>query len=455
MINNKELNKKNQNFLILIGFITIIILSSMLTFSFPVLITQLLLSSITLPLIFKKNYRFAKLYLVIFLISTIFLFLVYFANQSYYGEPYYIGGSDDLKFEQWGYDVYRSEILDPYNVLESGVIGIYHNSPFFAVYMSLLFRFSNIFGKYTTFLPRIINIYFLIWICMIVEYLLCKYAKFTDKKIYFSIALFAFMPNIQYINSHVFRDTFNLLQILLIIFLFDKIIERNNIISKALNVAALYALMYFTYYTRANSLAFAGVIIFLILGEHFKIKKRYLVILILPLILMSDIFEILRLRFFIESYSRYVSNIAEDGLSKFIFRKPLLPIGVFLRALYAFITPFPNFFGLFNNIEKILFDLTIFLTYLGVLVQILGVPFIIKRIMKFDWLSLSFLSWFIAVIITTFTFRHIILYYPFMTAVAVDGFCNAQTNNRRIILVLSGFTAVCFGLMYISLKLFN
>ena len=52
------------------------------------------------------------------------------------------------------------------------------------------------------------------------------------------------------------------------------------------------------------------------------------------------------------------------------------------------------------------------------------------------------------------TFRHVILYYPFMVAVAVDGYLDTTLNNRKIILFLSGFSAFCFGLIYVALKLF-
>ena len=42
----------------------------------------------------------------------------------------------------------------------------------FAVILSLLVRFSEFFDGYSTFLPRILNAYSLVWILMIIEYLL-------------------------------------------------------------------------------------------------------------------------------------------------------------------------------------------------------------------------------------------------------------------------------------------
>ena len=304
-----SLNKKS---VLIIIFMLFIIISSVLTFSMAVFMAQIFLGMITLPIIMKNDYRTAKLYIIIFIISISFVFLVYAGNQTNFGTPYYIGGSDDLKFEQIGYRVANSNIYSPSKLLGT-VVDRYDTTPFFYIYIALIIKFSNLFGGYSTFLPRIINVYFLIWICMIIYYLLKKYAKFTDIKAYISIGLFALTPNIQYINSHVFRDTFNLLQVFLIIYLFDNIINRKNIIFKIIDIVCLFILIYVTYYTRANSLALAGIIIILMIGDRFKIKKRHLIVLLFPLLIASDLLEVLRLRYFIETYSRYVSNIAGDG----------------------------------------------------------------------------------------------------------------------------------------------
>jgi hypothetical protein len=79
-------------------------------------------------------------------------------------------------------------------------------------------------------------------------------------------------------------------------------------------------------------------------------------------------------------------------------------------------------------------------------------PFIIKRIFRFDWLSFSFLGCFLPVIAMTFTFRHVILYYPFMVAMAVDGYFSTKLNNRKMIMFLWGIIAFCLSLIYVVLK---
>ncbi|NLK13080.1 MAG: hypothetical protein GX312_05735 [Candidatus Phytoplasma sp.] len=445
----------NQKLIIASGFMFVIILSSIFSFSFSVLILQIFMGLITLYFCYKTDYKTAKLWLTIFSISMLFVFLVFSANQLYYGEPYYIGGSDDLKFEQWGFDAYNYGIYNPSKLKELRIIDQFHNSPFFVAYMAGLIRFSELFDGYSTFLPRVANVYYLLWICMILKYFLNKYTDLEEKTINYSLILFAFMPNIQYINAHIFRDTFSLLQVLLIALSFDFILSKKRYFFKIFSIIFFILLSYFAYYTRASSLLFAGVIILLIISALYRIKTRYIIIGIIPLVLASNLIEIFQIRYFIEHYSSYVSNMAGDGLSRFVFNRPLLPLGIFFRGIYALISPFPNFFGLFNDTSKLLFDFIQLLIYLGVLIQIFAIPFIIKRTLKFDWLALAFSSWFLAIIASTFTFRHFLFYYPFMSAVAVDGFLSTQPKNRKIIIFISIFTTINLGMIYTSLKLFS
>lgn len=450
---SKNINGKDKKGIYIISLLFILIISSILTFSFPVFLMQIFLMIITLPLIINRDDRMAKLYIVIFAISLSFVFLIYFANDLSFGSPYYMGGSDDLNFENEGKVLYDHGMFNPAEILESGVIGIWHNAPFFSIYISGLLMFSDLFGGYSTFLPRIMNVYYLIWICMIFEYLLKKYGKFTDKKAFISVLILGITPNIQYINAHVFRDTFNLLQVLLIVLLFDKLFTNQKYGRKFLVSIVLVILMFMTYYTRINSLVFAGGLCFLILAEKLKIKKIFYLIIIIPILMMSNFFKAIRLDYFLESYGSYVLNLAGDGLSRYIFEQPLLPLGIIFRAFYALITPFPNFFGLFKDPTMYLLDITMLLVYVVVLFQILSIPFILKRLLKLDWLTLSFLLLFLSVIGTTFTFRHVLFYYPFMVAVAVDGYMSFTNSGRKKILYLSGFVGFSLALIYASLKI--
>lgn len=451
----KNILNSNQKIIISLGFIFLNLISSIVSFSIPVFFLQLILGSLTIMLCFTTDYKTAKLWLFILAVSIFFVFVIFLANNFFYGKPYYSGGSDDLKFEQWGLDVYKSGIYNPSKIMESGIIGEYHNSPFFPSYIALLIRFSSVFGGYSTFLPRIANAYFLLWVCMIIKYLLLKYTSLSKESVKYSLLFFALMPNIQYINAHIFRDTFNLLQILLIILLVDFLLCHRNYFIKLVSIIILPSLIYTAYFTRASSLLFAGFIILIMFSVLYNIKKIYIIIGIILLVLSTNLLEIFRFNFYIENYSSYVSDIAGDGLSGFIFNKNLFPFGIILRGLYALISPFPNFFALFKNPSKLLFDVVQLFIYLGVMLQTFSIPFIVKRSLKFDWLSLAFLSWFLAIILSTFTFRHFLLYYPFMSAVAVDGYTKTKPESRKIIIFFSTFTTTSFGVIYILLKILS
>ncbi|MFJ7729658.1 hypothetical protein ACIQXV_26600 [Neobacillus sp. NPDC097160] len=443
---------KKAFFILVICFI--IFASSILTFSFPVFIMQVLMMSITLPLITRKDYRMVKLYLFIFAYSLAFVFLIYIANNLSYGSPYYFGGSDDINFENEGKIINNSGMLNPKEILESGIIGFWHNAPFFSLYISALIKFSDWFGGYNTFLPRIMNVYYLVWICLIFEYFLKKYTQFTDKKVFYSILFFTLTPNIQYINAHVFRDTFNLLQILLIVLLFEKLLSNQKYFRKILTLVTLPLLIYITYYTRINSLVFAGALCGLILAKKLRINNILFLIAIIPILFMSNFFAAIRFDYFIKSYSSYTLELAGNGLSRYVFEQPLIPFGLIFRVFYALITPFPNFFGLFKDEKMILLDFSMLLVFIGVIFQILSVPFILKRLLKFDWLSLSFLILFFSIISTTFTFRHVLIYYPLMVAVGVDGYLSLSKNRRVKYLYLSGTVGLFFALIYMILKVF-
>lgn len=433
-----------------------IIISSILSFSFTVFLVQLFLATITIPFINKKSHEMIRLYILIYAISIIFIFVVYSSYESYYGLPYYLGGSDDLSYEKWGYDVYNSNMYNPSKILKSGVLDQFHSSPFFVVYISLLIRLANMFDGYSTFIPRIVNVYFLLWICIILEHLLKKYAKFDNKKIYMTIAIFTLMPNIQYINSHVFRDTFNLFQIFFIIYLVDKSFLCKIKIKNILYIITLFFMLYITYYTRKNSIAFAAAIILLMIFDKIRYKKTYIIILTLLLIMLSgSILKVFNINYFIETYSNYVSNLAGEGMSNFIFSQKLLPFGIFFRAIYGLIIPFPNFFSLFNSMDKLLYDIIYLFIYSGVILQVLFIPFIVKRIFKLDFLSLSFLTFYMGVIITTFTFRHVILYYPFMAAIVVDGYMTSSKGEKTQYMTLSLFLGISLGLIYMVIKIFG
>ncbi|MCS7459892.1 hypothetical protein N0M98_07030 [Paenibacillus doosanensis] len=387
------------------------------------------------------------------MISLIYIYIIYSANLLAYGSPYFNGGSDGLAFERKGFLIVNSNIYNPSQLL-GNVLDQYDNAPFFSVYIGLLIKFGELFDGYSTFLPRIMNVYFLIWISMIFEYLLKKHAGFSGKRLYISILIFLITPNIQYLNSDVFRDTFNLFQIFLIILLFDRIILVKNILKKLFYFIIVFLAMYITFYTRTNSLVFAAAgTSLLFLNKFNRILKVLIIFVTASFLMLINFSDSIKFEYFYNVYSEHLLS-STDGLSSYIFKQPLFPFGIILRSLYGLINPFPNFLGLFKVPNMLLLDIVLLFVYCGAVLQIIFIPFLLKRLARMDWLALSFVVNFLGVVITTFTFRHVLLYYPFMVALIVDEFISSKQTTKSRVLFVSLTMTVLMGLLYIVLKFF-
>jgi len=126
------------------------------------------------------------------------------------------------------------------------------------------------------------------------------------------------------------------------------------------------------------------------------------------------------------TYSLFQSEIT--GLSRTVLSIPLIPFGLFARSLYGIATPFPNFFGLFRSTNSFLYDLLYVSIYFGTILQLLSLPVVIRRVMKFDWVSICFILFFSLYSLGTFTFRHLLFVYPFMAVLYVEGINGSKSS---------------------------
>lgn len=434
-------------------FILCVILSSLYTLNLSVLILQLICGAITLALCvkIKVDNKMLSLLFVIYVVSLIFIGMLFEANVMSYGAPYYLGNSDDLQIELRARECIGAGVLKPSSILQ--VIGA-HNSPGYVSYIASLMMISNAFDGYTTYIPRIINIFFLIWICLLLRYFLMRYTEMSDNAILYSIAIFGLTPNILYINAHVFRDSLNLLQILMAIWLFDYMLIEKKFHKRVIALIGFIVILNSIVYIRYNAVLFVVVIILVIFIQRYYHARWfiYLFVFVLLCLLAPLLLNEFKVLLYIKNYTQYILSTHEHGLSAMVFKQPILPLGIFLRAAYALICPFPAFWLLFQASNKILLDCVWILIYLGVFVQIILMPFIIHRLLHFDWLSKVFLCTFLPVIVSTFTFRHVIFYYPFMVALAVDGIYSLSFQKRTIYIVFSIISLYVLGFCYCIIK---
>ncbi len=456
MLNDRSLIviDRNSYTIFLVVFYLAICLVSIMTCSLPVFVLQNILYFFTLPILLKERKTFLKLVILIYIISATFMLLVYVANLNAFGSPYYLGGSDDLSFELKGKNAEYSGVYDPAQLLGT-VLSQNDNAPFFSVYLAVIIGFSKLFGGYTTFLPRIANIFFLIWIMAILKRLMVRYFEVSQKNALISLLIFGLTPNIQYLNSHVFRDTFNLFQVMLLVFLVLELIRNTNILKRIVCIVLLFIVTYVTYFTRQNSILFSLMILFAYWFSYLRKRGRIslffglVFFILLSAIVMVFIIKFSNIGFFLSFYSDYLAEGTSNSLSSVVFNRPLFPVGIILRFIYGLFTPFPNIFVLFENNNYLLYDIIRLLIYTGVMVQILFIPFVMKQLIKMDTVALSFLLSYIIVITTTFSFRHVLFYYPFMVALGVRGFRIENSNKRKITVFSSGVCVTLLGIIFI------
>jgi len=193
--------------------------------------------------------------------------------------------------------------------------------------------------------------------------------------------------------------------------------------------------------------------------SRFKHRQRYWIIplLLLAVLLLDMLSEVLefatdKVRYYIDTYSQYL--VKEPGMSNYIFNQPLLPFGIVMRFFYCLLSPFPNFLSLFNGLNCVLLDAPRLLIYC-IVCQILLVLFILKRLFEFDWLAFSFRLCYLAVVCTTFTFRHLVFYYPFMVTLAVDGYRSSSRGRRKCVFWYWAIISSMLGSKYFCFKLFS
>lgn len=431
-------------------FAILVIVTSLLTHSMAVFAASLIMMLLTVFFLKNQNIQEVRMYLIAFVVAIGFMFLVHYAYIQAYDLPYYNGGSDDIQFERDALQAMLAEVYAPQELVGT-VLNQFHSASFYVTFVALVMKFSSFFDGYTTFLPKVINVFLLLWATMLISYLLRKYVGFTNKQILWFIGLFSMTPNMLYINSHIFRDTLNLLLIMLIVVCIDKLFVKKWGVLQVV-IALFFPLIIFcTFYLRENSLVFAAIMSILILLRKLKIRYFYIFLLNIPLLIFTTFLEQIRFDYFVEKYSEYQTTVS-SGLSNFIFEQPLFPLGVFLRFGYAFISPFPNFPGLFQDGEQFGLDMVYFFIYLFVVMQILSIPLILKRLLTIDWLSLSFIFLLFGVILTTFTFRHVVFYYPLMVALAIDGYSRIKIEQRWLSILLMLTACVGMFFLYVQLK---
>lgn len=389
-------------------------------------------------------------------VGLLFMLLVYCGLIEKYGEPFY--GGDDKLFEKNGEYLFRNNIFRfnevPY------IQGMVYAKGYLTI-VAWIYRVSYWFGGYSTITPRVLNIF--LWmatVALVYKNSLIKTDKYYTKKKW--LPILALFPNALFISSCVYRDTIVTFLMVLGIVSFEGLV---NCVSKrkisrniAFHLLCVLLSVYVLHYIRPQ-MVYVHIVIFILYMVWGKLKlsleKKILLFagaaaIAFIVFIYSGGMNLLRL--IMDSYHDYRIDV-NDGMTGKIFSMSLIPFGFVARFLYGLICPFPGGIMSLPYYSAPIYSMLMLLIYAATIYQFYLIPYLMRGIMKIDYRTFRFVIIYSAIIITTFTFRHFIMVYPFaFVAICrqIEGLSvgvKRKWINRMSILLIAGAAA------YIILKL--
>ena len=389
-----------------------------------------------------------------------FLLCNYYGNISVYGQPYFVGGSDDLFFEQTAKQFSVSNFQWPWNYpVDTNCNGMFW-------VLSILIKLSGGVENYHTISYRLFNLNLLICIGEIAYKFANKNIGLNCKQSMIVMTSIIAFPNAINLSTYVFRDTLCAFCILFACAICSDlhtdslksfIFFRNKIILAVILVIDAV----FSFWIRREAL-YLILVVFIIstLKDKIDIKSllSFLVIVIAGICILNKMqafsFILAKIKRYLVYQSNYILENNSSSLYTRIFMTPILPFGIIYRILYGLIFPLPTGILYFYKVIVSGLEITNFLVSCGSCFQIVMLPFLLKGALKINKYSLIYWVEFLAIIITTFTFRHFIIIYPFMFFLIYKEFYSMKKSERSKYLAVGVIVAAILGTIYILYKLF-
>lgn len=446
------MENKARTLFCVVNIIILILLSSFFV-NTSILVVGLLGMLSVLLMTKNENSNFFRLLTIVFCVSVLSMLVLYNGYNVKYGTPYYRGGSDDVYFEQTAMDIVHKSYFFPHEFVTIPELR-FANANGFIWILSWLIRFCNIFDGYHTIVYRILSIYFLIILGVLTLKYFSKQYKFSEKQNFIVFGALTLFPNVQYITIHVFRDTLNILILFFIVFLWEDFVSTEKNWKKTILVIMITMLLsYVEFWMRVqNLLLICGIILTTLLLNNKKITTKKIWILTIFIFLVGAFSNLFNYIIdFSDRFSSYlVSNV--DGLSQMIFSMSLFPFGILFRIIFGLVSPFPapifKIIDVFNDVD-IFFGVFV---SIGVIIQIYLLPYLFMNIKRLDTITILFLTFFSTVVVTTFTFRHFIMLYPFLVILIFRQFFVTPRETKIRLFVLTTMAFLLCGGMYLLLK---
>lgn len=391
-------------------------------------------------------------------IAFIWMAFQYFCLIEKFGKPYF--AMDDENYEHFAKQFYNSGsyLLNQVPHIREDIT---NNRGYYWI-ISWMMRLSENFGKYHTISPRVLNIYLWISVCSLTYKFLRLDDQFFDaRQARIVCSILAIFPNALYISSFVYRDTLCIFLMIVIIYNAKTLLmtlESGNMFAVSLKLIGIAIACYILFYTRSKILVLvAGIIAinFLMGGNQSHLAlKRILLVMIFALVGLVTLRD--ELESYMSSYSFYTlyaeGSGSSGGLSSFIFQTPILPFGFILRSIWGMVVPFPGEIFQDNFHLFPAYSAMRLIIYLGTILQIICVPYAIKSFIKLDKNAISWLLTYWMVVLVTFTFRHFIMTYPFLSVEIYYGIKGVRREKitKNSLLILGAI--VVLGILYASMQ---
>lgn len=450
------------SFLAVIGFTVYV--------SAPVVLVGFLLFAIAGWLITMQwGFVAARLFLVVYCLTAVFAVILYFIYLNRYGVPYYIGGSDDLAYEEWGKSAAELPIW-AYQAIRGGVVPSWHNSPGYVYIVGLLYRFAEPLGGFHTMLPRLLNAAALGVIAAISYRIALLYGMPEKSSLRIGLVV-GLLPIMMFNAAHTFRDTIASLLSIWIVYNWAEVFVSPRKRAWIEIQSWVQTILVFVILNQIRSqqaiavmiVAASSAVVSITLSKG-RLRNRIPPTAIITGVLAVSILIVLigtrdnigsdvtgwvnSLDETQESYTEYRLGLAGDGLSSFVFGADP-PFSYLLRTIYALITPLPV---LTTEIERLWISIGTVVQYL--FLPFLGLGIIYSALDRSKWiLLLAFALFFGGTALISFTSRHISQFLPYAVLLAAIGFTYSQ-RSRKFLLLFAVYTCLWLAILYAGLVLF-
>lgn len=427
---------------------------SLAEMSLAVLVSFLVFGGIGLMIARRFDRTSALIFLSVYSLGVIATIILYYHYIAVYGVPYFVGGSDDLMYEEFGRLVSRQLGLLDYGAIRGNIVLWSHNSVGYVYLVSLLHQFSDLFGGFHTMIPRLFNLMCLglISVGVYKTSLLVSLRPQTSVK----AALFAgLLPLMVYTSAHTYRDIFISVLFVWLVYLWTSAARKVELRSTFILVLFTLITIVVLFEFRKGQVFVAALIgiIGLLSQKQYTGIKGVAVILALAIAGVSCFFfasyidqEIAGFLLQADRYSVYRVDVTGGGLSAVVFNTPP-PMGYVLRVAYALISPLP---ALSSRLYEVWLSV-------GTIIQFFFIPFLFIGIVlsirdRFRWVLIgAFVMLFVGMAMFTFAGRHIVQWLPFAIILASIGYERYQSYCTTIFGSM-GLLGMAMAITYVLIK---